>query len=46
MATATKSNGQARGFRLAAWQKQWRAIEKAASIARKNPKFFNPNLTK
>lgn len=35
---------KAPNYRLEPWQRRWLAIEKAADLARKSPKFFNYKL--
>lgn len=35
---------QAPNYRLEPWQRRWLAIEKAAELARKSPKYFNYKL--
>ena len=35
---------QASNYRLEPWQRRWLAIEKAAELARKSPKYFNYKL--
>ena len=35
---------QAPNYRLEPWQRRWLAIEKAADLARKSPKYFNYKL--
>lgn len=39
-----KNRRQALNFRLEPWQRQRLAIEKAAELARKSPKYFNYKL--
>lgn len=35
---------QTPNYRLESWQRRWLAIEKAAELARKSPKYFNYKL--
>ena len=40
----TYKSRRAPNYRLEPWQRRWLAIEKAAELARKSPKYFNYKL--